>query len=86
MDRLLMGSALVARARVHKDWSGEIFTVTELKDGVFPAVAAVHTPGEKDDNVLRHVGKYWPVYHPALTAAEPKPENCSSIFSRVPRW
>jgi DNA helicase-2/ATP-dependent DNA helicase PcrA len=58
----------------------EIFTATELKDGMFTAVAAVHKPGEKDDNVPRHVGKYWPAYDPALTAAEPKPETLQQYF------
>jgi len=58
----------------------EIFTATELKDEVFTAVAAVHKPGEKDDNVPRHVGKYWSLYDPALTAAEPKPETLQQYF------
>ncbi|MDH4442141.1 MAG: UvrD-helicase domain-containing protein [Rhizobium sp.] len=58
----------------------EIFTPTELRDGVFTAVAAVHRPGEKDDNIPRHVGKYWPDYDPALTAAEPKPETLQQYF------
>lgn len=59
----------------------DIFSSAELGGGVFTAVAAVHKPGESDDNVPRHIGKYWPAYDPSLTSAEPKPDTLQQYFA-----
>lgn len=59
----------------------EIFTPAELGSGLFTAVAAVHRPGETDDNPPRHIGKYWPAYDPSLTPAEPQPATLRQYFA-----
>ncbi len=53
----------------------ELFSERELRAGIFTAIGGVHRRYEKDDELPRFVGHYWPDYDYELTAAEPKPST-----------
>jgi DNA helicase-2/ATP-dependent DNA helicase PcrA len=52
----------------------ELFSERELRDGMFTAVGARHTPAE-GKQVPRYVAHYWSEYDHELTALEPRPKT-----------
>ena len=52
----------------------ELFAEPELRDGIFTAVGARHSPAE-DKNAPRYVAHYWSEYDHELTASEPRPKT-----------
>lgn len=54
------------------DYLRQVFGATELLEGDFTAVGAVHKTVD-DQHIPKSVGHYWPDYDPEISGAEPKP-------------
>lgn len=52
----------------------DVFSEEELENGTFTAVGQVHNDN-RDDNLPRHVGHYWPDYDSELSKTNPQPST-----------
>lgn len=58
----------------YSEYLTNVFSESELRNGSFAAIGAVHRPGD-NDNAPRSVGHYWAAYDYEISSAEPQPKS-----------
>ena len=71
----LFGDDTIGRVlECYAEYLAQIFSKSELREGLFTAIGAVHR-SDDDDNVPKSVHHYWPAYDHEIGSTDPRPNS-----------